>query len=170
MGKIPANPVFSVKRHRRFFPKFGKDHCRCRLAMFSVLNCNCHIYLVSMIWLAISALGCWPNVSGWSTFGNMLMYSCKTSISKWFLIGCWRWSPACFALTDHRPVSSMLSPCYNMSEEVSEAKAKLRAGISEVFSCSAQSGVGGASQNPHPIIVHSVANLRSQIWTKRGQP
>ena len=34
-------------------------------------------YFVSIIWLAMSALGCWPNASGWSTLGSILMYSCK---------------------------------------------------------------------------------------------
>ena len=48
-----------------------------------VLQCYRYIafvimpYFVSMIWLAMSALGCWPNASGWSTLGSILMYSWK---------------------------------------------------------------------------------------------
>ena len=35
---------------------------------------NRHIeYLVSLIWLAISALGCCPNASGWSAVGRPLI-------------------------------------------------------------------------------------------------
>lgn len=73
-----------------------------------VLQCYIVImpYFVSMIWLAMSALGCWPNASGWSTLGSILMYSCKKKslqlLERLFMsiVGCYH-SIIGFAFADH---------------------------------------------------------------------
>lgn len=83
-------------------------------------------YFVSMIWLAMSALGCWPNASGWSTLGSMLMYSCKWKslqlLERLFIstVGCYHVLIG-FAFADHWPIATICSKnrasCRNLSQQ-----------------------------------------------------
>lgn len=82
-------------------------------------------YFVSMIWLAMSALGCWPNASGWSTLGSMLMYSCKWKslqlLERLFIstVGCYHVLIG-FAFADHWPIATICSKNRASSRNLSQ--------------------------------------------------
>ena len=79
-----------------------------------------------MIWLAMSALGCCPNASGWSTLGSMLMYSYKNK-SLQLLQQLFMSTVECYhtligsAFADHWLNATICSktraPCWNQSQQ-----------------------------------------------------